>query len=250
MPKRKAKKAKQPDLSHVNNTVCGIDANRLLQEKASIDQEVEPQRAAIRTIRDVEIERLLTALRLMKSNIREEQLQTPLLEYFEGNLPNLTVSRTEKDGPIEVKWKDKGDDLSMNTGDGGNMITSFLQHMSMAYPDCSTAMPSVGGSEFLSKNVESMVLFILVAGKMSSFIGTDNLQIKDFVLEEPSETHILGFEESMQTPGVTSQRLSVGVTPKTLRLPKQGEMLLSVHGSPLGVFKENNMDAIHETEEE
>lgn len=39
MPKRKAKKAKQPDLSHVNNTVCGIDANRLLQEKASIDQE-------------------------------------------------------------------------------------------------------------------------------------------------------------------------------------------------------------------
>ncbi|XP_023757170.1 uncharacterized protein LOC111905696 [Lactuca sativa] len=239
MPKRKAKKAKQPDLSHVNNTVCGIDANRLLQEKASIDQEVEPQRAAIRTIRDVEIERLLTALRLMKSNIREEQLQTPLLEYFEGNLPNLTVSRTEKDGPIEVKWKDKGDDLSMNTGDGGNMITSFLQHMSMAYPDCSTAMPSVGGSEFLSKN-----------GKMSSFIGTDNLQIKDFVLEEPSETHILGFEESMQTPGVTSQRLSVGVTPKTLRLPKQGEMLLSVHGSPLGVFKENNMDAIHETEEE
>lgn len=239
MPKRKTKKAKQPDLSHVNNTVCDIDANRLLQENASIDQEVEPQRAAIRTIRDVEIERLLTALRLMKSNIREEQLQTPLLEYFEGNLPNLTVSRTEKDGPIEVKWKDKGDDLSMNTGDGGNMITSFLQHMSMAYPDCSTAMPSVGGSEFLSKN-----------GKMSSFIGTDNLQIKDFVLEEPSETHILGFEESMQTPGVTSQRLSVGVTPKTLRLPKQGEMLLSVHGSPLGVFKENNMDAIHETEEE
>lgn len=35
------------------------------------------------------------------------------------------------------------------------------------------------------------------------------------------------------------------MTPKTLRLPKPGEMLLSVHGSPLGVFKENNMEAIH-----
>ncbi|KAI3519849.1 hypothetical protein L1887_09066 [Cichorium endivia] len=31
----------------------------------------------------------------------------------------------------------------------------------------------------------------------------------------------------------------------TLRLPKQGKMLLSVHGSPLGVYKENNMDTIH-----
>ncbi|MFS8003158.1 hypothetical protein Hanom_Chr13g01210621 [Helianthus anomalus] len=36
----------------------------------------------------------------------------------------------------------------------------------------------------------------------------------------------------MQTPGVSSGRLSVGMTPKTLQLPKQGEMLLSVHGSP------------------
>lgn len=35
------------------------------------------------------------------------------------------------------------------------------------------------------------------------------------------------------------------MTPKTLRVPKHGEMLLSVHGSPLGVYKEDNMDAIH-----
>lgn len=42
-----------------------------------------------------------------------------------------------------------------------------------------------------------------------------------------------------------SSRLSVGMTPKTLRLPKPGEMLLSVHGSPLGVYKEDNMEAIH-----
>ena len=44
---------------------------------------------------------------------------------------------------------------------------------------------------------------------------------------------------------VCSQRLSVGMTPKTLRLPKPGEMLLSVHGSPLGVYKEENMEAIN-----
>lgn len=35
------------------------------------------------------------------------------------------------------------------------------------------------------------------------------------------------------------------MTPKTLRLPKNGEMLMSVHGSPLGVYKEDNLAAIH-----
>ncbi|KAL4576207.1 hypothetical protein LXL04_012296 [Taraxacum kok-saghyz] len=236
MPRRKAKKAKASVSSHVNNTVCDVDANGPPEENASIHKEVEPQHAAIRAISEVEIQRLLTTLRLLKSNISKEQLQTSLLQYFEEHLLRLTVSRTDKNGAIEVKWKDKDTgDLSMNTADGGNRITSFLQHMSMSYPHCSTAIPSVGGGFEFSSQI----------GK-TSFIGTDNLQMNDFIMEEPSDhTHIIGFEDSMQTPGVTSQRLSVGMTPKTLRLPKQGEMLLSVHGSPLGVFKENNMDAIH-----
>ncbi|KAI3793259.1 hypothetical protein L1987_35875 [Smallanthus sonchifolius] len=232
MPRRKAKKDnKQSASSQLNTDV-------LPEENAFTDQEVERQSAVIRTIGDVEIERLLTAIRLLKSSISKERLQTPLLQFFEENLQNLTVARTVENGPIEVKWKDKDGDLSMTTADGGNMISYFLQHMSLANPELSTAIPSLGGFDFSSK-----------AGK-TSFIGADNLQMKDFVLEEPSDTHILGLEDYMQTPGVTSGRLSVGMTPKTLRLPKQGEMLLSVHGSPLGVYKENNMDAIHETEEE
>jgi hypothetical protein len=34
------------------------------------------------------------------------------------------------------------------------------------------------------------------------------------------------------------------MTPKTVRLPKNGEVLLSVHGSPLGMYKEENLAAI------
>lgn len=34
------------------------------------------------------------------------------------------------------------------------------------------------------------------------------------------------------------------MTSKTLRLPKPGETLLSVHGSPLGVYKEESMEAL------
>ncbi|KAD7480216.1 hypothetical protein E3N88_03352 [Mikania micrantha] len=239
MPKRKAKKdTKQSVSSQLKNSQCNVDTHVLPEENTLIDQEVERQSAVIRTIRDVEIERSLTAIRLLKSSISKEQLETPLLQFFEENLPNLMISRTDKNGPIEVKWKVKDGDLSMDTANGGNMISNFLQHMSLANPECSTAIPSLGGFDFPSRG-----------GKMS-LIGADNLKMKDFVLEELSDTHIIGIEESMQTPGVSSGRLSVGMTPKTLRLPKQGEMLLSVHGSPLGVYKENNMDAIHETEEE
>ncbi|KAJ1409708.1 hypothetical protein SESBI_22528 [Sesbania bispinosa] len=88
-----------------------------------------------------------------------------------------------------------------------------------------------------------------MVGGRASFLGADNLHLKDFVFEEPSETQTIAVQEGLQTPGVNSQRLSVGMTPKTLRLPKPGEMLLSVHGSPLGVYKENNMEAIRESEE-
>ncbi|CAN8307941.1 unnamed protein product [Cochlearia groenlandica] len=45
--------------------------------------------------------------------------------------------------------------------------------------------------------------------------------------------------------GLLMQILSFGMTPKTRRLPKPGEMMLSMHRSPLGVFKEDhNMGAI------
>ncbi|KAK1409392.1 hypothetical protein QVD17_35918 [Tagetes erecta] len=234
MPKRKAKKdTKQSAASQLNTSRSNVDTSVPPEEPSFIDQDVEQQCAVIRTIRDVEIGGLRNAIRLIKSSLSKEQLQTPLLQFFEEKLPNLTVLRTEKNGPIEVKWKDKGGDVSMTTADEGNMFPYFLQHMSLANPECSSAIQSLGGFGVSSK-----------AGR-TSFIGADNLQMKDFALEELSETHILGIEESMQTPGVTSGRLSVGMTPKTLRLPKQGEMLLSVHGSPLGVYKENNMDAIH-----
>lgn len=71
-------------------------------------------------------------------------------------------------------------------------------------------------------------------------------------MEGQSDFQMLGMHDGdgLQTPGVSSQRLSIGMTPKTLRLPKPGEMLLSVRGSPLGVYKEDNMEAIHESDED
>ncbi|XP_057501746.1 uncharacterized protein LOC130785579 [Actinidia eriantha] len=205
------------------------------KEDAFRDPEVERRSAAIRGMRDVEIDHLLTGLRLLRSYFRQEQLQTPVLQFFEENLPNLSVVRNGKDGQYEVQWKDKDGNLSMNQVDGRNIHSSLLHRMSITYPNCS-AIPSFSGFDSCKDD-------------KASLLGVDNLQIRDFVLEEPSDTHMLGLQDALQTPGVTSHRMSVGMTPKTLRLPKPGEMLLSVHGSPLGVYKEDNMESIQESEE-
>ncbi|XP_038721216.1 uncharacterized protein LOC120013466 isoform X5 [Tripterygium wilfordii] len=79
----------------------------------------------------------------------------------------------------------------------------------------------------------------------TSLFGADNLKFRDFLMEDPSDYQMPGMHSGLKTPGVSSQRLSIGMTPKTLRVPKPGEMLLSVHGSPLGVYKDDNMEAIH-----
>lgn len=47
-----------------------------------IDQAVERQIAAIRAMRDVGIEHLLTELRLLRSYFSKEQLNTPALQFF------------------------------------------------------------------------------------------------------------------------------------------------------------------------
>ncbi|XP_062098365.1 uncharacterized protein LOC133804216 isoform X2 [Humulus lupulus] len=205
------------------------------KEAQFTDPDVERQIAAIRAIRDVEIEHLLTELRLLRSYFKKEQLQTPVLQFFAENFSNLSVVRNGQNRGAEVQWKTEEDNVSDDNR--RELHASLLRRLSMAYSDYSAAIPSLGGFDFSRKTV-----------KTRHFAGED-LQIRDFVLEEPSETQMLGIQDAFCTPGMSSQRLSVGMTPKTLRLPKPGEMLLSVRGSPLGVYKEDNMEAIHESEE-
>ncbi|CAK9320625.1 unnamed protein product [Citrullus colocynthis] len=210
---------------------------REAKDEAANDEDVERHAAAIRAIRDVEIERLVNELRLLRSYFSKEQLQTPLLQFFEEKLPSLSISRRAEKGEIEVQWKDTEDELHTNPADGINIHASLLHRLSTAYPNYSAGMRSFNGFEFSSKSV-----------KTNPF-NVENLKIPNFVLEEPPDNMVLGMPDILQTPGVSNQRLSIGMTPKTRRLPKPGEMLVSIHGSPLGVYKEDNMEAIHESEE-
>ena len=75
-----------------------------------------------------------------------------------------------------MQWKDE----AMRNAGGENMYVAVLHQMSRAYPVCFAVVPFFGGFEFSSKAV-----------KMSR-LGAGNMQIQDFVLEEPSETQIKG----------------------------------------------------------
>ncbi|XP_006285574.2 uncharacterized protein LOC17880863 [Capsella rubella] len=229
MPKRKAKecvKLTEEDKKDDNS-------KRITREEKKeefVDEEVERQIAAIRAVRDVEIEQTLTALRLLRSYFTEEQLGTPVLDFFKENLPDLSISRNEETGEIELNWKDENSDPLV----GNDMNYSILKRLSMGFPDLYSTRPSLGGYD-LPDNVKA------------SLLGTDNPQLDNLVFQGTSENLMLASSAAFQTPGVNGQRLSFGMTPKTRRLPKPGEMMLSVHGSPLGVYKEDhNIEAIKE----
>ncbi|CAA7020571.1 unnamed protein product [Microthlaspi erraticum] len=234
MPKRKAKKIvkRTEEQKTDDESDKGIQGEE--KKEDFVDEEAERQQAAIRAIRDVEIEHTLTALSLLESYFAEEQMQTPVLQFFKEKLPNLSLLRNEESGEIELKWTDENGDSFMGNANGVDLNYSILKRLSMGFPDF-YSRPSLGGGYDLPGNVRANML------------GTDNPHLENLVLQGTSERQVLAGHDAFQTPGVNGQRLSFGMTPKTRRLPKPGEMMLSVHGSPLGVFNEDqNMEAIKE----
>ncbi|XP_015164286.1 uncharacterized protein [Solanum tuberosum] len=234
MPKRRGRACKQSKKISEN---ANQEKHQVEKEDDILSkEEVECQSAAVRAIYNLEIKDIPSLMRLLRSKFNDEQLHIPVVQYFRENLPNLAVVRNEDD-THEVKRKEADGNLSTDQFNGRNLHVSLLRQLSMAYPDCSNAIPSFGEFESSSKSVKT------------TLFGAENMQIKQFVLEDPSDTQMFELQDTLQTPDVNNNPLSVGMTPKTLRFPKTGEVLLSVHGSPLGVFKEDDTEPIHESED-
>ncbi|XP_078429445.1 translation initiation factor [Wolffia australiana] len=196
--------------------VADDGAQRILlddQRRQFNDREVQCRIAAVEAIRDAEIENLQSRLRLLRSCLSKEQLATPAKRFFEENFPKLSVVENVDNGILELEWKE------IVGGVSTNVINSLGAGSFDLAPD------------FSRRSIE---LSLLEAAQR---------QIPRSALETPCQ----GLQEAFRTPGATAHRLSFGMTPKTLRLPKQGEKILSVCGSPLGVFGEENLEAIQES---
>lgn len=186
------------------------------------EKEVERRITAVQALCEAETENLLSRLRLLRSYFQSEQLQNPVLHFFRDNLPNLSVKRNEKYKIFELERNNIS--ITLNNAAGRDVLASF--------ENPTTTCASAGG------------LFTLDSAKQN-ILRAASLQIPNFSLDE-LENQYPGFINSLHTPGGNCPRLSVGMTPKTRRQPKRGEMLLSVHGSPLGLYQEENLEAIHE----
>lgn len=81
---------------------------------------------------------------MLRSYFTEEQLQTPVLDFFKENLPNLTIARNEESGEIELKWNEKNGDSFMGNADGVDLNYSVLKRLSMGFPDLYSRQ-SLGG---------------------------------------------------------------------------------------------------------
>ncbi|KNA11103.1 hypothetical protein SOVF_138280 [Spinacia oleracea] len=234
MGRKRTTKQKLPS----NDNATAVDKKQPRQERnggSSTNQEFERQIAAMKAVSEMEVEHLITEVLLLKSYLNEEQLQTPILQFLKESLPNVSV--VTEDGHFDLRWKDDDGNLATYNTVSRDIHDPLLQQMCMAYPGCSDVRQPFSGFQF-------------PATDMKNIVGVDDMQTGTYLSQESLNTMMLGMPEGFQTPGAQSQRLSVGMTPKTRRLPKHGEMLLSVHGSPLGVYKEDNMEAICEAEED
>ncbi|KAF8691558.1 hypothetical protein HU200_040709 [Digitaria exilis] len=222
MPPRRKRRAPpaKPQAQPDPQEAPGADAP--LEERLAWEslQESERRITAIKALKDAEAGNIRSQMQLLRSYFSKEQLEANALEYFKENLPNLSTVPNEQFDVFELKWN-YGDIL-------GNFIDDKILQASIA------SLPNAGGLRFPGDSVGKDFY-----RRTSSF--------SDFAWSGLPEGQIAGTSDALQTPGATSNRLSFGVTPKTLRLPKNGEMLLSMHGSPLGVYKEENLEAIQES---
>ncbi|XP_020596006.1 uncharacterized protein LOC110036003 [Phalaenopsis equestris] len=223
MPRARNKKRKEAAESIPKPDAASLDGGDAIphfhdRQIAFNHREAERRIAAIRAIEVAEVHNMLARLRMLRSYLSKEQLQTPALKFFQENLPNLLVVRNEEDKVFELRQNEKN-----VFGHGRASVAS-----------------TVGGQQFSVESVKH------------SFLNAAGLEISDFVLDGAVDTQMsqmLGVGNGFQTPGGTSNRSSFGVTSatRTSRRPMQGEMLLSIRGSPLGVYNEDELEAIHES---
>ena len=88
---------------------------------------------------------MLTKLRLLRSYCTKEQRETPVLQFFKENFPNLSFVKSEENGHLQLQWIGEDGNVSMN--DGPNLHFSLLNQFSVAHSGCQT----LGGFEFSIK---------------------------------------------------------------------------------------------------
>lgn len=199
-------------------------------------REAERRIAAIRAVRDAEVEGYLTQLRVALSMLSKEVRAMPLGEFVRRFCPDRECIRSPGSGILELRPRPQ----NPNIPDCPSTASSFEFHTEHPIPSLQNlAQPTPLGFPFSSSAVKEELLHS--ANKLTQ----DEPEDEEFLKFMKSFRSSKFFQSNVTTPS-TDGGLMVGVTPKTVRLPKKGEPLLSVNGSPLGIFEKGGVTAIPE----
>ncbi|VAI50761.1 unnamed protein product [Triticum turgidum subsp. durum] len=154
----------------------GPDASVEEKLRWSADQEFVRRKAAIRAIQAAENESVLSRLHLVRSYMSKEQLETPALQFFQENLPNVSVVRNEEQGELELKWKDWDDLIN------GDQRDDKVSRASI------TSLATAAGFHFSGDSVQK------------NFIES-TFDFNNFNWSELPESQTIGAPDSLQTPG-------------------------------------------------
>jgi hypothetical protein len=107
---------------------------------------VEHRITAIKAIEEAEGESTRSWLQLVQLNFSSEQLETEALDYFQENLPNLSVVHihNEKHDTLELKWNDYDTCIVGDLVDDRNLRASI------------TSLQTVGNLQFPGNSGLSM----------------------------------------------------------------------------------------------
>ena len=92
---------------------------------------------------------------MIRSYFSKEQLETPVLQFFQENLPNISLIRNEKSKILELKWKGAGDG-------GGNVQASVDVSATMQVGGGMPLSVRSGQQEFSKcNNFDGFIIFTL-----------------------------------------------------------------------------------------
>lgn len=206
----------QPHLQHTH-----VTPHMLMTAKHT---QAEQHIAAIRAVRDAQVEGYLTQLRVALSMLSKEVRAMRLDEFVSRFCPDRELIKDPDSGIIELRQKAQG---LIHTENPNPSLQNLVQ-------------PTPCGFPFSSSAVKDMSLL-----RMADKVALDESEDEEFLKFMESFRSSKFFHPNITTPA-TGGNSMLGVTPKTMRLPKKGETLLSVNGSPLGVFEKEGIQAIPE----
>lgn len=185
-------------------------------------REAERHIVAIREVRNAKVEGYLVQLQVALSMLSKEVRAMRLDEFVSRFCPDRELIRDPDSCMIELRHKVR-DSMSFEFPTKNPSLQNLVQ-------------PTPCGLPFSSSTVKDM------SRQMADKIAQDEPDDEEFLKFMESFRSSKFFHSNLTTPRTDGHSM----TPKTTRLPKKGEALLSVNGSPLGVFEKDGIEAIPE----